>query len=638
MFLGPWLSLLLGAILCTSFVALADQSAAQPGSPSFQGKDPCPVHCSVTGPLSSNWSVYHNLNQLQICPQRIFLDFSIYDQIDDPTTLHRLRACTVWGADWNNGPAVGTPTAATTVNGTYQLGSWDPLGSETRTADVSSLAREMQIYFKNGYGPINTAAIVFGLSGDATLGIYLGKALQNEGMGEVVLQNFAATISTAGVSGGLAMQLCGPGRDADHIFGIIAAVNGTFASVQSAVQSWSKAECLGGFSKTSNITGPIFVTAPPLIPISNSTSLSAIPGSNNTNLKTTSGVHSGGIGRRSDCSTIEVVSGDSCASLAVKCGISGNTFMTYNPQANLCSTLQPYQHVCCTAGTLPNFQPKPNSDGSCATYTTIAGDSCYAIAAVHSLTTTSLENFNKNTWGWNGCNNLWVGVIMCLSTGTPPMPAAVANAVCGPQVPGTAKPPAGTDLSTLNPCLLNACCDVWGQCGTTAEFCTNTSTGAPGTAQAGTNGCISNCGTNIVFSAPPATFMRVAYFEGYSLSRPCLNMDIQQLDTGKYTHVHFAFATLTSDYQVVIGDNLATFEFQEFVALRGPKRILSFGGWTFSTSPATYNIFRQGVTAANRMAMATSIANFIKANNLDGVDIDWEYPGVRPHIPSESCV
>ncbi|CAN8105482.1 unnamed protein product [Discula destructiva] len=39
--------------------------------------------------------------------------------------------------------------------------------------------------------------------------------------------------------------------------------------------------------------------------------------------------------------------------------------------------------------------------------------------------------------------------------------------------------------------------------------------------------------------------------------------------------------------------------------------------------------------------MATNIANFIKANNLDGVDIDWEYPGapdllgIPPGSPDE---
>ncbi|KAK1145466.1 hypothetical protein N8T08_004341 [Aspergillus melleus] len=48
--------------------------------------------------------------------------------------------------------------------------------------------------------------------------------------------------------------------------------------------------------------------------------------------------------------------------------------------------------------------------------------------------------------------------------------------------------------------------------------------------------------------------------------------------------------------------------------------------------PAAYQIFRKGVTAASRLTMATKIADFIKEHDLDGVDIDWEYPGA-PDIP-----
>jgi len=59
---------------------------------------------------------------------------------------------------------------------------------------------------------------------------------------------------------------------------------------------------------------------------------------------------------------------------------------------------------------------------------------------------------------------------------------------------------------------------------------------------------------------------------------------------------------------------------------------VSFGGWGFSTDASTYNILRQAMSPANADHFATNIVNFIQANNLDGVDFDWEYPGA-PDIP-----
>lgn len=42
------------------------------------------------------------------------------------------------------------------------------------------------------------------------------------------------------------------------------------------------------------------------------------------------------------------------------------------------------------------------------------------------------------------------------------MPSVLKNAVCGPQVAGTKRPDNWDDIESLNPCLLNACCDIWG--------------------------------------------------------------------------------------------------------------------------------------------------------------------------------
>lgn len=50
----------------------------------------------------------------------------------------------------------------------------------------------------------------------------------------------------------------------------------------------------------------------------------------------------------------------------------------------------------------------------------------------------------------------------------------------------------------------------------------------------------------------------------------------------KYTHIHFAFATITPDgYEVDMGPIVNQYYY--FKRISGAKKILSFGGWTFST-------------------------------------------------------
>lgn len=126
------------------------------------------------------------------------------------------------------------------------------------------------------------------------------------------------------------------------------------------------------------------------------------------------------------CKTRAVVNGDSCGTLASKCGISAADFMKANTKANLCSTLAKGQQVCCTAGRMPDLKPKPDSNGNCAAYTTIKDDNCAKIAAARDLTVKNLEDFNKKTWAWNGCEKLLPDFKMCVSTGSSPMPAKVA--------------------------------------------------------------------------------------------------------------------------------------------------------------------------------------------------------------------
>ncbi|AEO66607.1 glycoside hydrolase family 18 protein [Thermothielavioides terrestris NRRL 8126] len=331
------------------------------------------------------------------------------------------------------------------------------------------------------------------------------------------------------------------------------------------------------------------------------------------------------------CSYILVQPGDGCASLASRCGISGADFTTYNPSPTLCSTLVPGQPVCCSAGSLPNLAPQPNPDGTCATHTVVAGDTCWDIANKNYITTDNIEQWNLQTWGWTGCDNLQLGPI-CISTGDPPMPPTNENAQCGPTVPGTARPSSWSQISSLNPCPLNACCDKWGMCGITPDFCTpsQSSTGAPGTSAPGTNGCISNCGTSIVNNGSPGGSLRIGYFEVFGVDRACLTMEAADLPKEGYTHVHYAFGSITEDFQVDLSAYIEQFEI--FAASTGFKRIFSSSAAPGLRSVNSYPIFREGVTDANRLTFAQSVVDTVKKYNLDGVDFDWEYPGA-PDIP-----
>ncbi|KAK8004679.1 chitinase [Apiospora arundinis] len=335
----------------------------------------------------------------------------------------------------------------------------------------------------------------------------------------------------------------------------------------------------------------------------------------------------GHLSPRGDCSTIKVNQDDGCGALASRCGISGDQFTKYNP--GICSTLVVGQRVCCSAGTLPDITPKPNPDGSC-----FAPDqSCSSIGAVYGLTNAMIESFNNGTtWGWLGCGDVPRYLTICLSKGNPPLPNAVANAQCGPTVPGTKAPTNGTVIAALNPCPLNACCNKWGQCGITPEYCTNHTgpAGNPGTSPKNENGCISNCGTDIVNKdSGPGSFISIGYYESWNWDRPCLNLRASSIDSSKYTHVHWAFATISSGYDVVINDTFS--QWNDFKSL-SVKRIVSFGGWGYSTEPATYDRLRQAMTPSNRDAFIDKIVGFLNKEGLDGVDFDWEYPGA-PDIP-----
>jgi LysM repeat protein len=145
------------------------------------------------------------------------------------------------------------------------------------------------------------------------------------------------------------------------------------------------------------------------------------------------------------CKYVQVKSGDSCWSLAATgCGgITLATLYKYNGgDDSFCNNLKLKEPICCSSGDKPDLTPQKGKDGSCASYTVKTGDICQSIQDEFYLKSGDLALFNKGkTWGWAGCNKLVLGMSICVSNGSPPMPGPIDNAVCGPQVYVSSPPP-----------------------------------------------------------------------------------------------------------------------------------------------------------------------------------------------------
>ena len=100
----------------------------------------------------------------------------------------------------------------------------------------------------------------------------------------------------------------------------------------------------------------------------------------------------------------------------------------------------------------------------------------------------------------------------------------------------------------------------------------------------------------------------------------------EQIDGSKLTRINYAFANI-KDGRMVTG--FAQDE-QNFATLNGLKAkntslkvLVSVGGWLWSTNFSDVSLTRQ-----SREVFIRSVMEFLGRYDLDGLDIDWEYPGM----------
>ncbi|KAI0027943.1 glycoside hydrolase superfamily, partial [Vararia minispora EC-137] len=99
--------------------------------------------------------------------------------------------------------------------------------------------------------------------------------------------------------------------------------------------------------------------------------------------------------------------------------------------------------------------------------------------------------------------------------------------------------------------------------------------------------------------------------------------DLNNVSYSKYTHLTYSFAEPTENGTLSLagsnGDLLP--QFVSLAQQNGVKAFVSIGGWYGG------RFFSNLVADANRSAFVQTVANFASNNKLDGIEIDWEYPG-----------
>lgn len=106
----------------------------------------------------------------------------------------------------------------------------------------------------------------------------------------------------------------------------------------------------------------------------------------------------------------------------------------------------------------------------------------------------------------------------------------------------------------------------------------------------------------------------------------------EQIPTGVYTHLNFAFATIDPETFEVrpasSGDKLL---YNRVTSLkeRDPdlKVLIAIGGWTFNDPGPTATTFSDIARSEKaQKAFIKSLVSFMSTYDFDGVDLDWEYP------------
>ncbi|CAG4991478.1 Chitinase A1 [Dyadobacter sp. CECT 9275] len=114
----------------------------------------------------------------------------------------------------------------------------------------------------------------------------------------------------------------------------------------------------------------------------------------------------------------------------------------------------------------------------------------------------------------------------------------------------------------------------------------------------------------------------IGYVGGF---RGLVNTD--EIDAAKLTHINYAFVDIKNGNAFLTNEKTDSTNFRKLNLFKKTnpdlKILISIGGWAWSE-----NFSDAVLTDSSRKVFAASSVEIIRKYKLDGVDIDWEYPGM----------
>ncbi|WP_221393843.1 glycoside hydrolase family 18 protein [Dyadobacter sp. NIV53] len=104
-------------------------------------------------------------------------------------------------------------------------------------------------------------------------------------------------------------------------------------------------------------------------------------------------------------------------------------------------------------------------------------------------------------------------------------------------------------------------------------------------------------------------------------------LETDKIEAKKLTHINYAFVDVKNGKAFLTNEKTDSTNFRNLKLLKEKnpdlKLLISIGGWAWSE-----NFSDAVLTESSRKIFAVSSVDIIRKYELDGVDIDWEYPGM----------